>query len=171
VDKVIIPDALQSIAGYIPDISLLQDSRPIRCIEIVVTNPVATQKAKAIENLGVELLQIPVRNENELCAIHPRTRQENSWFWAKCNGRDLAFDRAYRRMATNGGWDNSLSTRHISNGQAQADRAISDLMVNLSMCSPDMRRAFIARLREMDSLESLYPVRPDNPKFKSLQRD
>ena len=39
VDKVIIPDALQSIAGYIPDISLLQDSRPIRCIEIVVTNP------------------------------------------------------------------------------------------------------------------------------------
>ena len=171
VDKVIIPDALQSIAGYIPDISLLQDSRPIRCIEIVVTNPMANKKAKAIENLGVELLQIPVRNENELCAIHPRTRQENSWFWAKCNGRDLTFDRAYRRMAADGGWGSSLSTRDISNGQAQADRAISDLMVNLSMCSPEMRRAFVARLRDMDSLESLYPVRPDNPKFKSLQRD
>ena len=34
IDRIIIPDALQSVAGYIPDISLLKDSRPVRCVEV-----------------------------------------------------------------------------------------------------------------------------------------
>ena len=82
VDKVIIPDSLQSIAGFIPDISMLQDARPVRCIEVVVTNPVPPKKVAAMQNLGVEVIQVPVRNEKELCALVPIELEKNSW-WPK----------------------------------------------------------------------------------------
>ena len=48
---------------------------------------------------------------------------------------------------------------------------ISKLMGNLTMCSPELRRAFLTRLREMSSLESLYPIRTDNPKYACLHDD
>lgn len=168
VDKAIIPDALQSIAGYVPDISLLQDSRPIRCIEVVVTSPVSEQKAKAIENLGVQLLQVPVRNENELRALFSDTPQEKVQWWSKYNPNEESVRLAQNRMGVN--WRASRLSR-ILEGQRQADRAISELLNNLSKCSPEMRRNLVARIRELDSLESLYPIRPDNPKYKSLKEE
>ena len=167
VDKVIIPDALQAIAGYIPDISLLQDSRPIKCIEVVVTNPVTDQKATAIKNLGVELLQVPVRSETELRALFPETPVEKSWWWAKYNSNEEAVRVAQKNMGVS--WRTSRQYR-ILEGQKQADRAITEFWTNLSKCSPEIRRALVARLLEMDNLESLYPIRPDNPKYKSLQQ-
>ncbi len=168
VDKVIIPDALQSIAGRIPDISLLRDSRPIRCIEVVVSNPVPREKAKAIENLGVELFEVPVRNEDELRSLFLSAPEQTRPWWAKRDetnerqGETLYLDDkrriGYRMRGSPASW------------QAQADKAILDLMDNLHWCSPEVRRAFLACLQDMDSLESLYPIRPDNPKYKSLRQ-
>ena len=168
VDKVIVPDALQSIAGYIPDISLLQDSRPIRCIEVVVTNPVTEQKAKAIKNLGVELLKVPVRNEDELRSLFAATPEATRLWWAKRYERnerqgETLYLADKRRIGFK--WRGSPSS-----WQGQADRAILDLMDNLYWCSPEVRRAFLAQLRDLDSLESQYPIRPDNPKYESLQK-
>lgn len=168
VDKVIIPDALQSIAGKIPDISLLRDSRPIRCIEVVVTNPVPDQKAKAIWNLGVELFQVPVRNENELRSLFVSAPKPTRHWWAK---RDETNEKQgetlyladKRRIGFN--WRGSPRS-----WQAQADRAILGLMDNLHWCSPEVRREFLACLRDVESLESLFPIRPDNPKYRSLQK-
>lgn len=169
VDKVIIPDALQSIAGKIPDISLLRDSRPIKCIEVTVTNPVSEQKAKAIENLGVELFQVPVRNENELRSLFASVPEQTRSWWAK---RDETSERQgetlYLADKRRIGFKWRGSPR---DWQARADSAISELMDNLHWCSPEVRRAFLACLKEMESLESLFPIRPDNPKYKSLQEE
>ena len=169
VDKVIIPDALQSIAGRIPDISLLRDSRPIRCIEVIVTNPVPDQKAAAIENLGVELLQVPVRNENELRSLFGSAQAEPRTWWAKRDERnerqgETLYLADKRRIGFR--WRGSPSS-----WQGQADGAILQLMDNLFWCSPEVRREFLACLESLDSLESLYPIRPDNPKYKALQQN
>ena len=169
VDKVVIPDALQSIAGFIPDISLLQDSRPIRCIEVVVTNPVPYQKVSAIQNLGVELLQVPVRNETELRSLFAETSQVIRLWWAKRHEHHQGHgDTLYRADSRRIGfrWRGSPSE-----WQGRADKAILELIDNLHWCSPEVRREFLACLQDMDSLESLYPIRPDNPKYRSLHRD
>ena len=167
VDKVIIPDALQSIAGFIPDISMLKDSRPIRCIEVVVTNPVRDQKVAAIRNLGVELLQVPVRNETELRSLFAATPEPKRMWWAKrheTNERkgETLYLADKRRIGFS--WRGSPSS-----WQRQADKEILELMDNLYWCSPEVRRQFLACLHDMNSLESLYPIRPDNPKYESLQ--
>ena len=163
-DQIIIPDALQSIGGYTPDISLLKDSRPIRCIEVVVTSPVDPRKQKAIKNLGVDLIQVPVRNEDELRAltsIESTTDNRNLW-WAQFNPEE-------QRFRPRGGvnWEISRQYR-ILEAQEEADNKINKLMNDLSRCSPKVRRAFVDKLTNLSSLESLYPIQKDNPKYKVL---
>ena len=167
VDKVIIPDSLQSIAGFIPDISMLQDARPVRCIEVVVTNPVPPKKVAAIQNLEVEVIQVPVRNEKELCALVPTELKKSSW-WPKYSRDETVFRSARSKLGVN--WRGSKQYRMLTR-QEDADKAILNLMDNLTMCSPELRRAFIAWSQEISSLESLYPIRRNNPKYACLHSD
>ena len=162
IDQVIIPDALQAIAGYIPDISLLKNARPVRCIEVVVTSPVPPQKVKAIGNLGVEMLQVPVRNEDDLRALFPATEATKSWWWPGYSGDEEGFQSLMRKMGVN--WRGTRAYR-ILEAQGQANQAINALIDNLSRCSPEVRRAFVARLNDISGLGSLYPLRKDNPKY------
>ena len=164
VDQIIIPDALQSIAGYIPDISLLKNSRPLRCIEVVVNNPTHEDKLKAMTNLGVEVVQIPARTEQEFLNISPMPGTAIPW-WPRFNEDEQAF----RQARTNAGV-NWQGTRHhkILRGQELADRAIRDLINNLTLCTPETRRAFLTMLAGIPSLDSLYPIRRENPKYDIL---
>ena len=161
VDRVIIPDALQAIAGYIPDISLLRDVRPVRVIEVVVTNPLPLNKVTAMQNLGVEVIQVPVRNEDELLALFPTSvvTEKGIGWWPKYGEKER---RAFSKKR--------FSSKSILDEQGDADREINALMRNLSRCSPEVRREFIEVLKQVSSLESLYPVRPDNPKKKVLNK-
>ena len=167
VDKVIIPDPLQSIAGFIPDISMLQDARPVRCIEVVVTNPVPPNKVARMQNLGVEVIQVPVRNEKELCALVPTELKKTRW-WPKYSQDEVLFRSARSKLGVN--WRGSKQYGMLKR-QEDADGAILNLMGNLAMCSPELRRAFVARLQEIASLESLYPIRMNNPKYACLHGD
>ena len=162
-DQIIIPDALQSIAGYTPDISLLKDSRPIRCIEVVVTSPVTPRKETAIKNLGVDLIQVPVRNEDELRAL-TSAEDKHPW-WPKFNKEEQLFKDIRARTGVN--WQGTRQYR-ILKAQEEADNKINELMNDLSRCSPKVRRAFVDKLTNLSSLESLYPIRKDNPKYKIL---
>ena len=164
VDKVIIPDALQSVAGCIPDISLLQDSRPLRCIEVVVTNPASDEKVRRFQNLGVDLIQVPVRDEEELRGLFPLEGFGN--WWPKYSEQEEAFRSVRDRLGVN--WRGSRQFR-LLRAQENADAAIKGLMDHLSICSPEVRRPFFARLLEAgSSLDSLYPIRKDNPKYECL---
>ena len=166
VDRVIVPDALQSIAGVIPDLSLLRDSRPVRCIEVVVSNPVPQHKLTAINNLGVEVVQVPVRNEEELRALFSPRPEDRSWWRPKFSRDEEVFQSVRRKLGVN--WQASSQCRLLE-GQENADKAILGLIGNLSRCSPEVRRAFVGRLQDITSLESLYPIRQDNPKYACLQ--
>ena len=165
IDQIIIPDALQSIAGYIPDISLLKDARPVRCIEVIVTSPVRPEKVSAIQNLGVEVVQVPARNEDELRAICSATETDKPTWWPKYSGHEEVFQSARRKTGVN--WEGTRQYK-ILESQAKANQAINSLMDQLSRCSPEVRRAFVARLTDMSGLSSLYPIRRDNPKYIAL---
>ena len=165
VDAVILPDVLTSVAGFVPDISLLKDNRPLRCIEVVVTSPPTDDKQQRFRNLGVELLQVPVRSEDELRALFPPTTADKPWFWPKFGQHEPLFREASRRAGVN--WPGNRQYR-LLNGQEKADEAINALMGQLSRCSPEVRRAFVNRMAALGSLPSLYPLRPENPKYGTL---
>ena len=170
IDQIIIPDALQSIGGYTPDISLLKNSRPVRCIEVVVTSPVPPQKLAAVQNLGVELVQVPVRNENDLRAlavIEPTAANHDRW-WATFNPDEQTFRDVQAKYGVN--WRGTRQYR-ILERQKKADAAVNAFMDDLSCCSPEVRRAFVAKLGNISDLVSLYPIRKDNPKYKVLHAE
>ena len=159
---------MQSVAGYIPDISLLKDSRPVRCIEVTVTTPVSAQKLAAIQNLGVEVVQVPVRNEDELRAIYSSKGADKTWWWAKFSAEEESIKSVRLNSGVN--WQATRQYR-ILEGQKQADQAVNALMGNLFRCSPEVRRAFVALLNDISGLGSLYPLPKDNPKYAALYPD
>ncbi len=169
-DKVILPDALQSTAGYIPDISLLKDSRPVRCIEVVVTTSPPANKLAAIRNLGVEVVQVPVRNDMEFRAICRPVESEKAQWWPKFSTID--YRSTYRSVAENRRWEalRSPGGKRAMNDsvQAQANKAVCELLISLSQCSPELRRVFVAQLNEISELDSLYPLRQNNPKYSTI---
>lgn len=165
IDKVIIPDNLNAVAGYVPDILCLYDSRPVRLIEVVVTSPVTLGKMTALTNLGVEVVQVPVRNETELMALFPSTMPDKFRWWASYNKDEQVFQDA--RKASGVSWRGTRQFRML-NAQETADEAITSLTDHLFRCSPSVRRNFLSVLRGMGTLESLYPLRLENPKYESL---
>ena len=83
VDRVVIPDSMQPIGGCIPDLALLdKDLRPVRIIEVIVTSPPTDEKTEKLERLkerGVEVVLVPVRNEEELkTLVHERANGEGA---------------------------------------------------------------------------------------------
>ena len=160
------PDSLQAIGGYLPDIALYDSYfRVLRVIEVVVTKPVPNAKLKSLEKRGVEVLQVPVRNEDEIRAINPSADVDKPQWWPKFQRDEKAFKDARQKLGMN--WQRSRQQRILS-GQEDADRAINQLMGNLSRCSPEVRRQFVTWLEHIDSLESLYPIRQENPKREVL---
>ena len=86
VDRVVIPDSMQPIGGCIPDLGLLdKDLRPVRVIEVVVTSqptPAKMEKLEQLEKRGVEVVQVPVRNEEDLKALVPSKGSDQRPKWA-----------------------------------------------------------------------------------------
>jgi hypothetical protein len=138
---------------YLPDISLLDaDLRTVRVIEVVTTNPTPEKKMRFLIERGVEVLQVPVRSEEELYALRPAydfELDEVSWrpFWAREDGPGLG-----------------VNHRSLLDEQRKADEWVDDFTRNLVLCSPAQRRKLLTILRAMNSTASLLALRPDNPK-------
>ena len=166
VGQVRFPDPLQPIGGYLPDIALYDSSfQVLRIIEVVVTKPTSNEKLQSLEKRGVEVLQVPVRNEDELRALSPTADADKPWWWPKFDRNEQGFKDARERSGVN--WQGTQRYRLLAS-QEKANEAIHEFMGNLSRCSPEVRRAFVLRLQEIGNLESLYPVREDNPKREVL---
>ena len=156
IERVTIPDSLQPIGGYIPDLALYdKDLRVVRVIEVVVTNPPPSQKLESLRSRGVEVVQVPVRNDVELRALFPQP----------VDGRKLRWWHRTGAREGRGVGVNFVSSR---SAQSNADEAIDSFMANLRRASPGKRREFLQVLAESGTLDSLYPLRPDNPKREIL---
>ena len=129
------------IGGIIPDLALYGEdsSRPVRIIEVTVSNPpdaAKRQKMDKLQERGVDVVEIVVKSEDDL-----RNLMEVTW----------------RPVFIKGG------------GTSQADREMKNLLAILQGCSPSMRRAFKQMLIELDSLDSLYPLSRTNPLTQKLE--
>ena len=158
-DRVVIPDSMQPIGGCVPDLAVLdKELRPVRVIEVVVTSPPTkekTEKLSQLEKRGVEVVQVPVRNEDELKALVTSKFEESKPNWAYHWNHKL-LDQV--------GIINIPRQQAIVSGQRSADRQVEDLMRALFKCSPDVRRQLVEVLHEIDGLESCLPLSPKNPK-------
>ena len=95
VGHVAFPDSLQAIGGYLPDIALYDSSfRVIRVIEVVVTAPVPQEKLHSPESRDVEVLQVPVRTEDDVRALYPSTDADKPWWWPKFHRGETIFKKA-----------------------------------------------------------------------------
>ena len=159
VERIVIPDSMQPIGGCIPDLALLDKNlRPVRIVEVVVTSPPSeekTEKLRKLQERGVEVVIVPVRNEEELKSL------------AQSKSAEFRPDWAYRwnhKVLEHMGVINIPRMQVIERGQMGADKQVQELVKALVGCSPEVRRQLVKVLQDLDSLESCYPLSPKNPK-------
>lgn len=166
VERVVIPDSMQPIGGCIPDLAVLdKELRPMRVIEIVVTSPPSGEKREKLERLkerGVEVVLVPVRNENELRALVPTEPDGKRINWAY-DWSPAVFEQM--------GVINIPRQRQIGGRQSQANNTVTALINALIQCEPETRRKLLRVLQELEDLEARYPLSPKNPKRAVISGD
>ncbi len=154
--QVKIPGEWDSVGGITPDLICFDDKGdPIRIIEVVVTNPPDKAKRQKLEYLrkrGVDVVIVKVRNERDILDL--------CWERSAVGFSPLT---PHDQSGGNIGMNQFRQAR-----KARHDGVVSELIGALINCSPSKRRELVAVLRELQSLESLYPLRPDNPLTDSL---
>ncbi len=156
VAQVKIPGEWDSIGGITPDLICYGDEGdPIRIIEVVVTNPPNKAKRQKLDYLrkrGIDVVIIKVHNERDII--------------------DLCWERSTVEFSPLTPHDQSRGNIGMNQfrqaRKARHDGVVSELIGALLSCSPSKRRELVGVLRELQSLDSLYPLRPDNPLFDSL---
>ena len=167
VSEVTIPDVLTPIGGFIPDIALFNsDRKPVRVIEVVCTSAPADKKRDFFKAYNIEIVEVPCRNKDDLLSLARPT--------PRLDGPRIPHDDYPRRVAPWTPWPYARDIRDRRGRgpyerQQQADEAIGNLLENLMMASPHMRREFLRVVTtELGTLESLLPLYQDNPKRQAL---
>ena len=147
VDTVKVPDPeWDSIGGIVPDLILYgPDSKPVRVVEVVVTAPPDEKKAAKLEaprRRGVDVVLVTVRTAEDALNLL------GSVAAPKFGG-----------------------IRNIRGRVVGADKAVLGLVGSILNCSPDARRKLFAAIKNLPTLDSLYPVKPDNPSVEKLRED
>ena len=162
---VAIPDELSAIGGFVPDIALYgEDHRPIRMIEVVTTSPPSPKKRDFFAHHSIEIIEVPCRSEDDLhslawpiAPLKPgESRRTHDYPLRPYEWRPWAYRMDVR----------SNGQRHDGfQAQQDADKRVVDLLSDLQVCSPHVRRQFCQVMREdLGTIESLLPLRADNPK-------
>ena len=160
VAKVKVPDpGWDSVGGIIPDLILYgsDDTKPIRIIEVIVTNPPSDEKQQKLETLRkrcVDVVLITVKEEADLLHLCPT--------WWKPSFTSLTSRDSFSINIA----QNSYSRRRKS----AYDKTVRELIEGIQACSPAIRRALQKVLSELASLDSLYPIRPTNPLKEKLSK-
>ena len=156
VKRMTIPDSLTPIGGFIPDIALFDENdKPVRVIEVAVTGAPAASKIASLSQRGVDVVTIPVGDEDDLKRL--------CWTPAEIRfAPDIAAVYARR-------W--SASARAAVNSQRHHNDVVRGMTAALQSCTPETRREFLEVLRNLDTLNSLYPISSDNPKREALAQD
>ncbi len=147
VRRITIPDSLTPIGGYIPDIALFDESdRPIRVIEVVVTNPPTSDKLESLSKRGVDVVVVSVKSEDDL----------KNLVWVPATEVNFAFQ--------SGPFGDVIGPH-----SRDADKRIRQLCTDLQRCHPQLRRQLLDVLNQLDAMDSLYPISGSNPKREALE--
>ena len=164
VTKVKVPGEWDQVGGVVPDLILYgEEDQPVRIIEVVVTNPPNSTKQKKLATLrrrGVDVVLVTIRNESDLLKLCWTPVGRSQW-------SGLGFNPLYH----NDTYTPEYGTKGFTSGAAsEGDRYISKLSGYLRRCSPAVRREFVATLCSINKLDSLFPLRPDNPLKEQLSQ-
>lgn len=158
VTKAKVPGEWDQVGGVVPDLILYgEGDQPVRIIEVVVTNPPNSTKQKKLATLrrrGVDVVLVTIRNESDLLKL----------CWAPV---DVRFSSLYSRDRFS---INYAAQKYESRHVAAWDNTVKELGKALRNCSPAVRREFVATLRGINKLDSLFPLRPDNPLKEQLSQ-
>ena len=157
VARIDFPDDLTHIGGVIPDIAIYNEAgRPIRLIEVVVTSaPDHTKQSKleALEARGIEVVIVPVKDENdllEMCWDHDQYAQDRP-----------RISQIKRQREEDGSPHRYLP---------EAENFAEQLVEALTSCSPRAKLAVLDALRDLQrsGVEDLFPLSRGNPKRERL---
>ncbi len=158
VGAVKIPGEWDQVGGVVPDIILYADGeesgKPLRIIEVVVTNPPDVGKIKKLNTLqkrGVDVVVVRVNNSDDLQEL---CHQPHQFTFAAVTPQD---------------YPSHANGQYHYRRHAEQDRIVRDFIAAVQICSPPLRRQLRDLLNEMDSLDALYPVRPKNPLREQLE--
>ena len=149
--KVKVPGEWDSVGGVVPDLILYgYEDQPIRIVEIIVTAPPKMDKRKKLDQLvrrGIDVVEIKLKSADDLLTL--------CWTPSvpKFSGLNI-----YDRFSINIPKNQALSQIKID-----SNRRVEEFGEAIMNCSPEVRRKFVEVLDNVSSLESLFPVRPDNP--------
>ena len=150
VASVHIPGEWDNVGGVVPDLICRDgEGNPVRIIEVIVTNPPDALKGQKLDNLknrGVDVVEVTVETENDLRKL--------CWMPVKPTFRSVDI-RTLRPT--------SATQRAMLNQEPRSNERVIELIRDLTMCAPDVRRQFLDVCSQLGSLDSLYPIRPDNP--------
>ena len=156
--RVGIPDDITHIGGIEPDLALYNEQhRPVRIIEVVVTNPPdknKLEKMKILRKRGIDIVVVKVPTPDSLLNL----------CWIPVIPRflpDLHVESLRHRTG---------SDRLNSQMQGRHDAAVAGMIRDLANCSPEMRRKFLDLMASLNSLDSLFPMSGNNPKQSVLFR-
>ena len=146
VSSVHLPGEWDNVGGVVPDLICRDDQgNPIRIIEVIVTSPPDASKRQKLDNLkkrGVDVVEVTVRTEKDLrhlCWVPVKP------VWA---------------VNTRTRMNDPIPPALINK---EADNRIVKLIRDLTQCSPALRRQFLDVCSQLHSLDSLSPIRSDNP--------
>ena len=160
VGSVKVPDPeWDSVGGIVPDLILYgsDEVKPLRIIEVVVSSPPSEEKCRKLDTLrkrGVDVVVITVREEVDLLNLCP------TW-WRPKFGSLTSMDKFSINYAQN---------HFVQNKKEASDNTVRELIKAIQGCRPTTRRALVKVLSELESLDSLYPIRPTNPLKEKLSK-
>ena len=141
-----------SVGGIVPDLILYgdDDAKPIRIIEVVVTSPPSEKKQQKLDTLnkrGVDVVVLTVKEEVDLLNLCP------TWWRPK-----------FGSLTSKDEFDINLQINQVRRREMRSyDDTVWELIKAIQSCRPSTRRALLKILSELKSLDSLYPIRPNNP--------
>ncbi len=160
VESVKVPGEWDSVGGIVPDLILYGEdaSKPLRIIEVVVSSPpdkAKQEKLMLLERRGVDVVVIKVGKIQDLMDL---CRRDSGFRFGSPTPR--------ARPSFN---INIPASAYLSQQHTDPDRRVSDLIEAIISCSPPIRRQLCDLLNQLDTVDSLYPIRPTNPLKDKLE--
>lgn len=170
--RVDIPDMLTAIGGMVPDIAIYNAKhRPVAVIEVQVTAHPSHNKISRMRKLGVKMFVVPVPNQEYLRnMLKPMEKIRNmppAEIPRAYYGHTELLNKRAEVMAAED--RNSRASGQTALALAHANQQIVALIHSLRMCDPTLRKELHSVLDTLDSIESMHPILPGNPKAQTLR--
>ena len=172
--RIAIPDELTAIGGMVPDIAIYNsEHRPVAVVEVQVTAVPSDKKIARMRKLGVKMFVVPVPNQDALRnMLRPVSAQDMLPAEMKglCSyyGHSVFLNRRAERMSAEARSSRISRATYLSTHNA--NQSVAALITSLRMCDPTLRQELRSVLDTLDSIESIHPILPDNPKAQALRK-